>query len=629
MNGLREYQTEEFNVWTPNRMRTWVQNISQQSGWREDYSQGFIDHEIDGKCMTELTSGLLKEMGVVKIGHRLTILRELRKLSEPTSNPAPAVMPTQTSNQGYTVHQPAYQLPIYMPQQNNYNATCFPSTIQQENQLQPFSQPSTNGRSYQPIPAESVQVPYQEQKSSQVMIQRSEESPLGRDQPAEQQVTEQNEVNAQFVEQQHMYEEDDFPNAQNLETPPSDNIIVHQNADNIIVHQNDNPAQNQVAEEQQQPCLEEEQSASTEKSIGVQQMRSIEVQQNPVMPSQHISKEKITEPVTADLVQPRPSAWGSNNKLRIAPHSTATPSKLFVQTNRLNRFSSKTPQQDKRSRPSEVKADEQYKPTPQAGDILKGTVKRVVTSLGAFVDINGPGDALLTNKEGVTSFRVDVNKSYWVMVKKVEDINSGSKGRRIHLTSFVPGVMVQGTISHAHPISGARQVGFFVNIGWWKPGLLLHKRMRDKNKKKHQPLSNLFVLSHKLKVVRNQQSTAELDLTEIEPQNWKPEDVFCWLESFYGPGERLPENIPQLHGKDIFSLTPQVLDQLGITDAHKQEKILLCVKMMTEQRTYLTQRTKKQSASSSTNQAQKRSEIPSPPTGDSHFPALGNKAKRR
>jgi len=620
MNGLREYQTEEFNVWTPNRMRTWVQNISQQSGWREDYSQGFIEHEIDGQCMRELTSGLLREMGVVKIGHRLTILRELRKLSEPRTNPTPTVMATSTSNQGYTVHQPAYQLPIYMPQQNNYNATCFPPTIQQENQLQPLLQPSTNGQNYQRLGVASVQAPYQEQKSSQVMIQRSEVSPQGGDQPAEKHVTERNLGNAQPVEQHQMYE-DDFPNAQNLETPPSDNIIVHQN---------DNPPQKQDTEEQQQqPCFEEERSASTEKSSGVQQMRSIEVQQNHVMAPQHIPKEKITEPTTAAVVQPRPSAWGSNNKLRIAPHSTAAPSRLFVQTNRLNRFSAKTPTQDKKYRPSDVKSDEQYKPTPQAGDILKGTVKRVVTNLGAFVDINGPGDALLTNKEGVTSFRVDVNKSYWVMVKKVEDINTSSKGRRIHLTSFVPGVKVHGTISHAHPISGSRQVGFFVNIGWWKPGLLLHKRMRDRNKKKHQSLNNLFVLSHKLKVVRNQQSTAELDLTEIEPQNWKPEDVLCWLESFYSPGERLPENIPQLHGKDIFSLTPQVLDQLGISEAHKQEKILLCVKMMTEQRTYLTQRTKKQSASSSTNQAQKRSEIPSPPTGDSHFPALGNKGKRR
>jgi len=616
MESLREYRTDDLNGWTPNRMRAWVQNISQQSGWQEDYSQGFIDHEIDGQCMRELTSSLLKDMGIVKIGHRLTILRELKKLSESPTNPTPTVIPTPTSNQGYTVHQPAYQLPIYMPQQSNYNANCFP-TMQHENQLQPLSQPTTNGRSYQAPPVVPVQVPYEEPKTNQLMKHSSEEIPQAVDLANEQHVSEQHVVNPQLMEHQ-MYDEDDFPNAQNLETPPSDNVILEQN---------DNPPQQQVVEEEQQPFLEEEPSASTEKSSGVQQIRSIEVQQIPVVP-QHIPKEKISEPTPATSVQSRPSAWGSNNKLRIAPHSMTTPSKLLVQKNRFNKTTKSSPQ-DKRYRLNEVKSEEQYKPAPKTGDILKGTVKRVVTSLGAFVDINGPDDALLTNKEGVTSFRVDASKSYWVMVKKVEDINPSSKGRRIHLTSFVPGVKVQGTISHPHPISGNRQVGFFVNIGWWKPGLLLNKRMRDKNKKKHQQLSTLFVLSHKLQVIRNKQSTAELDLTEIEPQNWKPEDVVCWLESFYAPGERLPENLPQVHGKDIFSLTPQALGQLGIADPHKQEKILLCVKMMTEQRAYLTQRTKKQSASRATNQAQKRSEIPSPPTGDSHFPALGNKGRGR
>jgi len=173
--------------------------------------------------------------------------------------------------------------------------------------------------------------------------------------------------------------------------------------------------------------------------------------------------------------------------------------------------------------------EEQNKPTMEIGDILKGTVKRVVPQLGAFVDINGTEDALLTNKEGVLSFKIEASKSYWLMVKKVVDMNPNSKNRRIHLSSFIPGTKVNGTIAHAHPVSATRQVGFFVNIGWWKPGLLLHKRMRDRNRKKNQQLNNLFVLSHKLQVIRNKQTTAELDLIEIEPQNWKPDDVCSWL----------------------------------------------------------------------------------------------------
>jgi len=614
MEGLREYQTEELSVWSVNRLCAWVRSIGHQGGWREDYSQGFVEHEIDGRCLRDLTSDLLRELGIAKIGHRLTILREIKKLSDSMADPTPTVLPTPNSNQGthaYNVPQQAYQLPIYMPQQSNYNGNCYATTMQmqQEHQPQHVEQPVTNGRSYQAPQEEAAQLQYVEPKNALMTQETSEVMTKGAAQEPEENIVQEHRM---VQQQQDIYEEDEFPNAENLEPPTTDNMMVPQN--DIA------PQIQQAVEHPKQQCIEEEHSASTEKGS---------VQQFPAK-QEYVQKEIVAEANNSGgHVQSRPSAWGSNNKLRMAPN-TATPSKLLIQTNRHSKMSSRTPPQDKRyNRPSEVKQDEQYSPPPQMGDILKGAVKRVVAGLGAFVDMNGPDDALLTNKEGAISFRVEVNKSYWVMVKKVVDHNPSGKGRRIHLTSFVPGVMVHGTIAHPHPVSGARQIGFFVNIGWWKPGLLLLKRMRDKNKKKHQQLNALFVLSHKLKVLRNNQSTAELDLTEIEPQEWKPEDVFCWLESFYGPGERLPENIPPLNGKDIFSLTPQVLDQYGLCDPQKKERILLSVKMMTEQRTYLSQRTRKQYTNSAPNQMQKRSEIPSIPTGDSHFPALGNKGRRR
>jgi len=618
MDGLGEYQTEVLSAWSPNQLCAWVRSISHQGGWQEDYSQGFRSHEIDGRCIRELTSELLREMGVLKIGHRLTLLREIRKLSDLITDPNSRVLPTPTSNQGYTIPQQGYPLPIYMPQQSNYNVNNFTTTIQQEHRPQPMTQPATNGRTHQESPVAPVApapVQYTETKTDNIRTpESSEEKPQKGDH-----YTEQNVVNNhQIVERQQVYEEDEFPNAQNLEPPPSDNTMVHQN--NIT-------PQLQTTEQQNQSCMENVvQSIPAVGGVDVKQQTVIKPEQVP-------QQEKIVELSTASgQVQPRPSAWGSTNRLRIAPQGSTTPNRLLVQTNRFNKFSTRSPAQDKRyNKPSEVKADEPQKPMPQAGDILKGTVKRVVAGLGAFIDINGASDALLTNKEGVTSFKIEVPKTYWVMVKKVadRDSNTSSKGRRIHLTSFIPGVRVQGTIAHSHPASGARQIGFFVNIGWWKPGLLLLKRMRDKNKKKQQQLNNLFVLSHKLKVIRNKQSTAELDLTEIEPQDWKPEDVFCWLESFTNPGERLPESLRKLNGKDIFSLTSQILDQYGLTDPHKQERILLSVKMMTEQRAYLTQRTKKQHTSSASNKPQRRSEVRSPPTGDSHFPALGNKGRRR
>jgi len=608
MDSFTEYQTEVLSSWSANQLCAWVRGISHQGGWREDYSQGFRSHEIDGRCITELTSDLLREMGVLKIGHRLTLLREIRKLSDLITDPNPTVLPTPTSNQGYTAPQQDYQLPIYMPQQSNYNVNCL-TTMQQEHQPQAMVQPATNGQSHQTPAVEAVQVEYAQVKTDHIRTPEStEEKPLSGDHQIEQIVVDEQ----RMVQQPQVYEEYEFPNAQNLETPPSDN--------NMVPQSNIEPQQ-QTLDHQNQQCIENVQSVPNEGEIDVQQI---------VMKPQHIPQETISEPPTSvGQVLPRPSAWGSNNRLRIAPQGSTTPSKLLVQTNRSGKFSIRSPQQDKRYKPSEVKTEEPQKPAPKVGDILKGTVKRVVAGLGAFIDINGPGDALLTNKEGVISFRIEVPKTYWVMVKKVVDPNPNFKDRRIHLTSFLPGVKVQGTVSHPHPASGARQIGFFVNIGWWKPGLLLLKRMKDKNRKKQQQLSNLFVLSHKLKVIRNQQSTAELDLTEIEPQDWKPDDVSCWLESFCDPGERLPENLRTLNGKDIFSLTSQVLDQLGLTDQQKQERILLSVKMMTEQRAYLTHRTKKQHTSGTSNKPQRRSEAPSPPSGDSHFPALGNKGRRK
>jgi len=339
-----------------------------------------------------------------------------------------------------------------------------------------------------------------------------------------------------------------------------------------------------------------------------------------------------------DLQRPRPSAWGNSSKLKIGPNSTLSSSKLLVQTASANkRFAKKSPTQmkpplqEKIPRVSENNMEEanisQYCPVPQPGDIMKGTVKHTVPNLGVFMDINGPDDALLTSNEGIKNFRMEQSKAYWVMVKKVDDPTMDGKVR-IHLTSFLPGVRVLGVLSHPYPNGGPRHIGFFTNVGWYKPGLLLLKRMRDRNKKKNQQLS-LFVLRHKLQVMRNQQVTAELDLTEIRPQDWKPEDVFIWFESFYGLDERVPESMAQVSGKDLFTLSPQMLEQLGVGDQSRRDRIVNCIKMMAEQRVQLNQRMKKQQSNKTYNQPQTRTKIPPPPSGDSHFPALGNKSRNR
>merc|ERR1719317_434828 len=103
-------------------------------GWNEGYSKKFLNHEIDGQCLHELTSSLLKDIGVLKVGHRLKILREIKQLVEGnhreknpqnTNNGLPV---TNKMMQGYTMLTTSHQLPVYMPQsshQDNYDVNCF------------------------------------------------------------------------------------------------------------------------------------------------------------------------------------------------------------------------------------------------------------------------------------------------------------------------------------------------------------------------------------------------------------------------------------------------------------------------------------------------------------------------
>jgi len=637
MDAVKNYQiksTEESEIapWKIKDVIAWVQRLGGQRGWHEDYATNFSDHGIDGKCLQELTSELLKEIGVFKVGHRLVFLREIKQLVKGNDmvklvqEPA-TPLPVKVEKKGYPIQTTSHQLPVYMPQSqhNNYDVNYFvnaPEVVSNNHGIQTKLpvQPIVDAQMFykhestaadQPQYAEADIAPKAE--TPQEKVHQQEETEVFN-------VQEETNQAIEYVEppQQHMYnlnisDEDSFPNAETLEPPhslPMEPVSLKSNPPEQI-------------EPQQAPYSEDDKSVVT--GTPSEQQEAVE-EDIPLM-----------EPVVEHQQQVRPSAWGSRSKLRIAPNATNTASKLLVQTtplaNRFNRNSREQLQLKKPVNPhqpdigshpletDDVNAMALYS-APLPGDILKGTVKQVVPALGAFIDINSSEDALLTNKEGVHNLRLEQNSSNWVMVKKVDE-------SRIQLTSFLPGLHVQGTISHQFPTSGT-PTGLFVNVGWYKPGLLLLRRMKERGRKRNQQL-NLFVLKHSLKVIRNRQSIAELDLTEIRPEDWKPEDVFIWAQSFYGPEEQAPQGLGQLSGRDIFSLTAQNLEELGVTDSNKQERIVLCAKMMSEQRVLVTQRLAKQQATDkrSWQQAQPKRKIPPLPVGDSHFPALGNRKGRR
>lgn len=676
MNGLGKYQKAGevgfTNSWDAECLSAWVHSLCTKKGWGEDHWQRFLFHEIDGQCIGELTPELLRDVGIVKVGHRLTILREMKKLQQQQSHPQPMntglqELPTVTvlntaattaQVQSYGMLQEAPQIPVYMPQaqQSNYEVNCFPTTTHVEPKDTP-NQPASHPQApYYSHHEAAPQVTYTEapagnpQTQAQVVGQEVEHAAMSALEPHPNAYTpaaHQQQPLCKYDDK--LDEEDDFPNAQDLEPVSNghhDQLLQPTEMTNDVKP----PVPQQHVEFQEQPAIEEEPPAA---SHSPQEVVS-------GAPKQQMVDEEIITPIVEEPApssgcllptskaysptgpfspegqqQPRVSAWGGSNKLRIGAGS---PSKLLVTSLSNKRFikSSRSPPQKK---VADAKIEDQVKvmrdvPAPQPGDILKGTVKKVVPKLGAFVDINGPSHALLTNQEGTKNFRMELNKSYWVMVKKVEDPGPDGKSRRIHLTSFLPGVKVQGLVSRPHPTGGTRQKGVFVNVGWYKDALLLIKRMRGgRNKKKTQPqqqLNNLFVLRHNLKVKRNQQTYAELDLTEIQPQDWRPEDVRTWFESFYGPEEKVPEGLSQLAGKDLFQLTSERLEQLGVTDAGRRGRVLRCVKMMEEQRANLTQSTKRHTANNkTTNRPQTKAPIPPPPAGDSHYPTLGNQKGKR
>eukprot|EP00618_Florenciella_parvula_P002255 CAMPEP_0119543090 /NCGR_PEP_ID=MMETSP1344-20130328/53937_1 /TAXON_ID=236787 /ORGANISM="Florenciella parvula, Strain CCMP2471" /LENGTH=292 /DNA_ID=CAMNT_0007587363 /DNA_START=15 /DNA_END=893 /DNA_ORIENTATION=+ len=62
--------------WGPQEIQNWLGLI----GFGQMYGQHFYQHHIDGKAVVQLNPELAKEMGIISVGHRLTILSWIKKL---------------------------------------------------------------------------------------------------------------------------------------------------------------------------------------------------------------------------------------------------------------------------------------------------------------------------------------------------------------------------------------------------------------------------------------------------------------------------------------------------------------------------------------------------------------------
>merc|ERR1719193_1315747 len=307
--------------------------------------------------------------------------------------------PTTNAVQGYNMFQETpQQLPVYMPQSQltNYDVNCYSTNThtgvkQQYNQVPVTSQHEVGGGMYynqKPAP----QVEYTEADNTAIKVQQVADKQVVQENVRETEHVAQNGV-SKVVHQEDMYNLnmlDDFPNAQNLETPlPYEQVHMIQQVEEAPQPQ---PSPQQQSEVQEKPTSSEEDKVGSQMGGEVGTIRE-----------QQVAEEipQVIQNVVPDQQRPRPSAWGNGSKLKIGPNATMSSSKLLVQTASANkRFAKKSPTQlkpplqEQNPRVNENTMEEasisQYCPVPQPGDIMKGTVKHTVQNLGVFMDINGP-----------------------------------------------------------------------------------------------------------------------------------------------------------------------------------------------------------------------------------------------
>ena len=72
-----DYKTKPLELWSTDDVSTWLSELS-----LDQYRESFLENEISGIHLSEMTKDDLRELGIARLGHRLTILNALAKLAK-------------------------------------------------------------------------------------------------------------------------------------------------------------------------------------------------------------------------------------------------------------------------------------------------------------------------------------------------------------------------------------------------------------------------------------------------------------------------------------------------------------------------------------------------------------------
>lgn len=70
------FKSKPVDAWSMTDVAAWLDELGM-----EQYAESFEENEICGSHLTEMTKDDLRELGIARLGHRLTIINALMKLT--------------------------------------------------------------------------------------------------------------------------------------------------------------------------------------------------------------------------------------------------------------------------------------------------------------------------------------------------------------------------------------------------------------------------------------------------------------------------------------------------------------------------------------------------------------------
>ncbi|XP_064627381.1 SH3 and multiple ankyrin repeat domains protein 2-like isoform X2 [Lineus longissimus] len=88
---VETFRDKAIHDWTLEDVSLWLESLS-----LAEYKNSFVQHEIDGTCLVHMGRSDFMDIGVTRVGHRLTMERSIKKVQlqhDPSPNTAPALKP--------------------------------------------------------------------------------------------------------------------------------------------------------------------------------------------------------------------------------------------------------------------------------------------------------------------------------------------------------------------------------------------------------------------------------------------------------------------------------------------------------------------------------------------------------